>query len=74
MKEFRFRFLMIIAFVGLSLYLLYPTYQDYSFNNEISDSIENLRDSLNQSTPVLSEAEIKTIDTIKIGKLNIFKK
>jgi preprotein translocase subunit SecD len=69
MKEFRFRFLMIIAFVGLSLYLLYPTYQDYSFNNEISDSIENLRDSLNQSTPVLSEAEIKEVIDLKENSL-----
>lgn len=69
MKEFRFRFLMIIAFVGLSLYLLYPTYQDYSFNNEISDSIKNLRDSLSQSTPVLSEAEIKEVIDLKENSL-----
>lgn len=65
MREFRFRFFLIIAFVGLSLFLLYPTYQDYSFNNEISEKIESVKDSLKQSTPVLSEAEIKDIINLK---------
>ncbi len=65
MREFRFRFLMIIAFVGLSLYLLYPTYQDYSYDKEISEKIVSIKDSLKQSTPVLSDAEIKDIVNLK---------
>ena len=58
MKEFRFRIILILAAIGLSLYLLYPTYQAYQFQKKI-DKIVAQR-----------EVEIKTADP-QITKLNL---
>ena len=37
MKKNRFRILLTVVFVFLSLYFLYPTYKDYQFSKEIAN-------------------------------------
>lgn len=76
MKELRFRFVLIIAAVALSIYLLYPTYQDYQNNNNISQIISQLRDSISTANPNLSDDEIQSIlefkeDSIKVADPSI---
>lgn len=58
MKEFRYRFILILAAVVLSLYLLYPTFQDYQFSKQISSILEERRQELLQSNPDLTKAQI----------------
>lgn len=58
MKEFRYRFILILAAVVLSLYLLYPTYQDYQFSKQISSILEERRQELLQNNPDLTKAQI----------------
>lgn len=61
MKQFRFKILLIAGFIGLSLYLLYPTYQDYQNNKEISEKLEIVKDSLQTANPDISEQELNTL-------------
>jgi len=61
MKQFRFKIILIVGFIGLSLYLLYPTYQDYQNNKEISHRLELVSDSLNTANPQMGEQEKRTL-------------
>ncbi|HOI30636.1 MAG TPA: protein translocase subunit SecD [Melioribacteraceae bacterium] len=59
MKEIRFRLIIIIGAIALSLYLLYPTYQDYQNNKEVGKELENLSQSIQKSNPEFSPVELK---------------
>lgn len=59
MKELRFRLILIIGAIALSLYLLYPTYQDYQNNNEVTETLSTLEDSVKKSNPDISSVELK---------------
>ena len=61
MKELRFRIILIIAAIGLSLYLLYPTYQDYQNNKAVAVQLQSLQESIKKSHPSISEAELKDL-------------
>lgn len=59
MKEIRFRLIIIIGAIALSLYLLYPTYQDYQNNKEVGKELESLSQSIKKSNPEISSIELK---------------
>ncbi|MBI1939763.1 MAG: protein translocase subunit SecD [Ignavibacteriales bacterium] len=59
MKEIRFRLFLIIGAIALSLYLLYPTYQDYQNGNEVTEKLKSIQDSVKKSSPVISNLELK---------------
>lgn len=61
MKELRFRIILIIAAIGLSLYLLYPTFQDYQNNKAVAVQLQSLQESIKKSRPSISEAELKDL-------------
>ncbi|MFA3782559.1 protein translocase subunit SecD [Melioribacteraceae bacterium 4301-Me] len=65
MKELRFRFIIIIAAAALSLYLLYPTYQDYQNNKEVSKKIAVIGDSIKNADPQISKSVLRDILTNK---------
>lgn len=59
MKEIRSRLFLIIGAIALSLYLLYPTYQDYQNNNEVTEKLTSIQDKVKKSSPVISKVELK---------------
>jgi len=59
MKEYRFRLIIIIAAVALSIYLLYPTYVDYQNNKKIESVLQSKKEELKQSQ--LSKSEIEEL-------------
>lgn len=61
MKEFRFRLIIIVAAVVLSIYLLYPTYLDYQNSKEIKQTLELKRSELLQLNPDLTKAQLDRI-------------
>lgn len=61
MKEFRFRIVIIVAAIVLSIYLLYPTYLDYQNSKEIKQTLELKRSELLQSNPELTKAQLDRI-------------
>lgn len=76
MKEFRYRFILILAAIVLSIYLLYPTFQDYQYSKEISSILEAERQELIQNNPDLTkvqiERELRMIeDSIKLADPSI---
>jgi len=44
LRKNRFRIILTLLFIGLSLYFLYPTYKDYQFNKDIKN-LSNAQDS-----------------------------
>ncbi|RMD50080.1 MAG: protein translocase subunit SecD, partial [Ignavibacteria bacterium] len=65
MKELRFRLILIVAFVALSVYLLWPTYSDYQNTQKINAVLEHVRDSLVQNNPKLTDSEIENVLSYK---------
>ena len=61
MKELRFRTILIVAVIALSLYLLYPTFQDYQNNKKVSEQVDLLQTSLKKGNPNLSEGQLKDL-------------
>ena len=65
MKEFRFKLIIIIAAIALSVYLLYPTYLDYQNNKEIKQVLETDKEQIKKSNPDLSKTQIDNILKVK---------
>lgn len=59
MKEFRFRFILILAAIALCIYLLYPTYKDYQNNKEINSVLDQKREEIKSNNPDLTVAQIE---------------
>ena len=49
MKEFRFRLIIIVGAIALSIYLLYPTYSDYQNSKKIADILEKKKVEIRES-------------------------
>lgn len=65
MKEFRFRIILILGAVALSLYLLYPTYADSQNTKLINSKLEQFRDSLRTTNPELSEDRFERLVSMR---------
>ena len=58
MKEFRFRIILIVGALALSIYLLYPTYVDYQNSNDIEKTLEGKREEITTSNPDLGKTQV----------------
>ena len=58
MKEFRFRIIIVLGAIALSIYLLYPTYADYQNSQEIKSILDKKNEEIKQSNPDLTTAEL----------------
>jgi SecD/SecF fusion protein len=68
MKEFRFRIIIILGAIALSIYLLYPTYVDYQNSKKISATLNQVREELTDAglSRVEIDRHLRTIeDSIK---------
>ena len=65
MKEFRFRIILILAAMGISLYLLYPTFADYQNSKEISAKLSTVKDSIKKATPQITDEELQALINLK---------
>lgn len=65
MKEFRFRILLILGALALSIYLLYPTYSDSQYTAEITESLSVIKENIKVSNPTISAADLNDILRIK---------
>ena len=76
MKEYRFKIILIFAFIALSIYLLYPTFQDYQNNKFLSATLESTREKVQKLNPDLSKVQVEQMvtlveDSIKIADPSI---
>jgi len=61
MKEFRFRLIIIVAAIVLSIYLLYPTYLDFQNSSDIKETLELKRLQLVKENPDLTKTQINNL-------------
>ncbi len=61
MKEFRFRIFLILGFLALSIYLLYPTYVDYQNEKKIEAQLTQIKDSLLNANPNITREELNVL-------------
>lgn len=61
MKELRFRLILILAFIGLSLYLLYPTLQDYQNSKNVSEVLKPIEAKIKKNKPELTTSQVQDI-------------
>ena len=71
MKEFRSKLILILAFVGLSIYLLYPTYQDYQNTKEIDKQLSDFAKEYKAKEPTISEAKLKKLLAFKEDSIRV---
>ncbi len=76
MKEYRFKIILILAFIALSIYLLYPTFQDYQNNKSLTSALESARNKIQKLNPDLSKDQVEKMvtlveDSIKIADPSI---
>lgn len=65
MKEFRFRIILILGAVALSLYLLYPTYADSRNSDKIQTKLTQYRDSIQTANPQITEEQLDRLVSLK---------
>lgn len=58
MKEFRFRILVILGAIALSIYLLYPTYADYNNNIYVEEQLAQIKDNILHADPNISISQM----------------
>ncbi len=58
MKEFRFTTIIILAVIGVSLYLLYPTYKTYQNDKNISEILDKRTAEIKQSNPNITKDQL----------------
>lgn len=64
MKEFRFKLILILAAIALSIYLLYPTYQDYQNSKKLTSEVNTKRTELTKAYPNDSKQQINQMVNI----------
>jgi len=71
MREFRFRLILILAFVALSLYLLFPTYADLQNTKSIEEEVSLYRQTILTANPEIDDAELVSILTLKEDSIRV---
>lgn len=59
MKEFRFRIVLILGFLALSIYLLYPTYSDSQNTKQIEEKVVNFKQTYLKAN---TDAQVNQLD------------
>jgi preprotein translocase subunit SecD len=76
MKEFRFKIILILAAVALSIYLLYPTFQDYQNNKSLTATLDSKRTEFLKQNPDMPKEQLNKMlrlveDSIKVADPSI---
>jgi preprotein translocase subunit SecD len=58
MKEYRFRIVLVLAAIVLSIYLLYPTYEDYQNTQDIKNTLDVKKQEYLASNPELTRGQL----------------
>ncbi len=61
MKEFRFRLIIIVAALALSIYLLYPTYFDYQNSTDLKEALAQKKEQVLKENPGIEMSHLESI-------------
>ncbi len=78
MKEFRFRLIIIVAAIALSVYLLFPTYLDFQNSKDIKEALASITKELKEKNPNITKSQLDNIlrakeDSILVANPDILK-
>ena len=59
MKEFRFKIIIILAALVLAVYLLWPTYKDYSNNKSITETVTKKQEEIKRTYPEITKQDLE---------------
>lgn len=59
MKEFRFKITVIIAAIALAVYLLWPTYKDYSNTKSITETVTKKQEEIKRNYPEITKQDLQ---------------
>jgi preprotein translocase subunit SecD len=59
MKEFRFKILVILAALALSVYLLWPTYKDYRNTKTMTETVAKKREEIKRTYPEITKQDLQ---------------
>jgi preprotein translocase subunit SecD len=65
MKDYRFRLILILLFVALSVYLLYPTVIDYFNTKKIDETLVEIEKDVKASNPNISRDALNNLLSVK---------
>ncbi|HEX2984949.1 MAG TPA: protein translocase subunit SecD, partial [Ignavibacteriales bacterium] len=65
MKDYRFRLILILLFVALSAYLLYPTVMDYFNTKKIDETLVEIEKDVKASNPKISREALNNLLSVK---------
>lgn len=76
MKEFRFRLILILGAIALSIYLLWPTFQDYLNSKELTEILSKKKEQIKKANPNISKDKLQdrlsiVEDSIKLADPSI---
>jgi SecD/SecF fusion protein len=71
MKEYRFKLILILAAIALSIYLLYPTFQDYQNSKKLTTELEAKRNEIKKLNPDLSKEQVEKLVTLAEDSIKI---
>ena len=58
MKEFRFKIIIILAALVLAVYLLWPTYKDYSNTKSINETVTKKQEEIKRTYPEITKQDL----------------
>jgi SecD/SecF fusion protein len=78
MKEFRYRLIIIVAAIALSVYLLFPTYLDFQNSKDIKETLASFTKELKEKNPDITKSQLDNIlrakeDSILVANPDILK-
>lgn len=59
MKEFRFKIIIILAALVLAVYLLWPTYKDYSNTKTITETVTKKQEEIKRTYPEITKQDLE---------------
>lgn len=59
MKEFRFKIIIILAALVLAVYLLWPTYKDYSNTKSITETVTKKQEEIKRTHPEITKQDLQ---------------
>jgi SecD/SecF fusion protein len=59
MKEFRFKLIIILAAIVLAVYLLWPTYKDYSNTKSIAETVTKKQEEIKRTYPEITKQDLE---------------
>jgi len=71
MKEYRFKIIMILAFLAMSIFFLYPTFEDYQNTKSLNAALEVKRNEIKKLHPDYTKEQVEQLVTLADDSIKV---